>query len=50
MSHLEIIELVLIHWNNVSNDYEWDPRILYKFVPKNHLVNYLIFHPKNLYS
>ena len=32
--HLEIVELVLVHCNLVSNYYQQDARILYTFVPK----------------
>ena len=31
--HLEIIELVLVHYNLVNNDYQQDSRILFTFVP-----------------
>ena len=32
--HLEVVELVLVHCNNlVNNDYQQDSRILYTFVP-----------------
>ena len=31
--HLEINEVVLIHFNIVNNDYQQDSRILYGFVP-----------------
>ena len=31
--HLEITEVVLIHWNIDSNDYQQDLRVLYTFVP-----------------
>ena len=31
--HLEIVELVLVHWNPVNNYYQQDSRILYTFVP-----------------
>ena len=31
--HLEIVELVLVHFNLVNNDYQQDSRILYTFVP-----------------
>ena len=34
VSHLEIVELVLVHCNLVDNDYQQDSRILYKFVSK----------------
>ena len=33
VSHLEIVELVLVHCNLVNNDYQQDSRILYTFVP-----------------
>ena len=33
--HLEITEVVLVHCNIVSNDYQQDSRILYMFVPNN---------------
>ena len=32
MSHLEIIEVVLIYCNIVNNDYKQDSRVLYTFV------------------
>ena len=31
--NLEIVELVLVHCNLVSNDYQQDSRMLYTFVP-----------------
>ena len=31
--HLEIIEVVLVHFNVVNNDYQQDSRVLYTFVP-----------------
>ena len=31
--HLEITEVVLVHWNIVNNDYQQDSRVLYTFVP-----------------
>ena len=34
VSHLEIIEVVLVHCNIVNNDYQQDSRVLYMFVPK----------------
>ena len=30
--HLEVVELVLVHFNLVNNDYQQDSRILYTFV------------------
>ena len=38
--HLEISEVVLIHFNVVNMDYQQDSRVLYTFVSNNHLVNY----------
>ena len=34
VSHLEIIEVVLVHCNIVNNDYQQDSRVLHMFVPK----------------
>ena len=31
--HLEITEVVLVHYNSVNNDYQQDSRVLYTFVP-----------------
>ena len=31
--HLEITEIVLIHCNVATNDYQQDSRVLYTFVP-----------------
>ena len=33
MPHLEITELVLVHYDIVNNDYQQDSRVLYTFVP-----------------
>ena len=33
ITHLEIIEVVLIHCNIVNNNYEQDARVSYSFVP-----------------
>ena len=33
VSHLEVVELVLVHCNLVNNDYQQDSRILYTIVP-----------------
>ena len=38
--HTEITEVALVHCNIVNNDYQQDSRVLYTFVPKNHLVFY----------
>ena len=31
--YLEITEVMLVHFNNVSNDYQENSRVLYTFVP-----------------
>ena len=31
--HLEITEVILVHFNIVNNDYQQDSRVFYKFVP-----------------
>ena len=36
--HLEITEVVLVHWNIVNNDYQQDSTDLYTFVPNNFIV------------
>ena len=33
MSHLEINEVVLVHFNIVNNDYQQNLRVLYTFIP-----------------
>ena len=41
VTHLEIVELVLVHCNLADNAYQQDSRILYTFVfQTNHLVVY----------
>ena len=40
VTHLEITEVVLVHYNIVNNDYQQDSRVLYTFVPNNHSVAY----------
>ena len=36
--HLEIIEVILVHCNVVSNDYQQDSGGLYTFLPNKYLV------------
>ena len=31
--NLEIVEVVLVHWKTVNNDYQQHSRVLYTFVP-----------------
>ena len=45
--HLEITELVLVHWNLVNNDYQQDPRVLYLFITNKSLAQLLDISPKN---
>ena len=33
LSYLEIIEVILFHYNIVNNDYQHNSRVLYTFVP-----------------
>ena len=45
--HLEIVELVFVHCNLVNNDYQQDPKILYKFVPNKPFGSLLEISPTN---
>ena len=45
--HLEIIEVVLVHCNIVSNDYQQDSRALYTFVPNKPFGSLLEICPTN---
>ena len=47
VSHLEVVELVLIHCNLVNNDYQQDSRILFTFVPNNTFGSLLEISPAN---
>ena len=47
VSHLEIVELVLIHCNIVNNDYKQNSRILYTFVPNKPFGSLLEISPSN---
>ena len=47
MLHLEITEIVLVHCNIVNNDYQQEPRVLYKFVPSKSFGQLLGFSSKN---
>ena len=47
ITHLEIVELVLVHCNLVNNDYQQDSRILYTFVPNKPFGNLLEISPTN---
>ena len=45
--HLEIVELVLIHFNLVENNYQQNSRILYTFVPNKPFSSLLEMSPPN---
>ena len=45
--HLEIVEIVLVHYNLVNNDYQQDSRILYTFVPRKPFGSLLEISPAN---
>ena len=47
MRHLEITEVVLVHCDNVNNDYQQDSRILYTFVPNKPFCSLLEFFSTN---
>ena len=47
MPHLEVSEVVLIHYNIVNNDYQQESRVLYTFVPNNSFGQLLDISPKN---
>ena len=44
---LEVIELVLVHFNLVNNDYQQDSKILYAFVPNKTFGSLLEISPTN---
>ena len=41
---LETVEIVLVNRNLVNNNYQQVSKVLFTFVPKNNLVNYLLSH------
>ena len=47
MPHLEITEVVLVHFNIVNNDYQQDSRVFYTFVPNKSFCQLLDISPKN---
>ena len=47
LPHLEISEVVLIHFNIVNIDYQQDSRALYTFVPNKSLGQFLDILPKS---
>ena len=49
MSHLEVIEVVLIHCNIVNKDYQKDSRVLNTFVLNKLFGPLLDISPKKIY-
>ena len=47
LPHLEITEVVLIHWDIVNNDYQQDSRVLHTFVPNKPFGSLLEISPTN---
>ena len=47
VSHLEVVELVVVHCNLVNNDYQQDSRIVYAFVPNKRFGSLEEISPKN---
>ena len=45
--HLEITEVLLVHYNIVNNDYQQDSRVFYTFVPNKPFRRSLEISPKN---
>ena len=45
--NLEITEVVLVHCDIVSNDYQQDSRVLYNFVPNKPFGSLLEIYPTN---
>ena len=48
--NLEITDVVLVHYNVASNDYEQDSRVLYKFGPNKSFDQLLDISPKKFIS
>ena len=46
LPHLEITEIVLAHWNIVSNDNQQDSRVSYTFVPNKQFGSLKTFNSK----
>ena len=47
MTHLEINEVVLIHFNIVNNNYQHDSRISYTFIPNKLFDQLFAISPKD---
>ena len=46
MPHLEISEVILVHFNIVNNNYQYDSRVLYTFLPNKSFGQLLDISPK----
>ena len=46
--HLEVTEVVLVHFNIISNYYQKDSKVLYEFVPNKSFGRLLGVSPENL--
>ena len=44
--HLEITEVVLVHYNMVNNNYQHDSIVLYTFIPSKSFISLLDTSPK----
>ena len=44
--HLEITEVILVHYNIVNNDYQQDSRVLFIFIPNKSFSQLLDISPK----
>ena len=49
MPHLEITQVVLVHFNIVNNDYQHDLKVLSIFVPNKLFAQLLNISPKKSY-
>ena len=47
--HLEVVELVIVHFNIINNNYQRDSRILYTFVPNKPFGSLLEVSPPKPY-
>ena len=45
--HLETTEVALVNYNITNNDYQQDPRVLYRFVPNKSFDQLLDISPQN---
>ena len=43
----DMTDVVLVHCNIVNNNYQWDSRVLYKFVPNKPFGSLLEISPEN---